>query len=136
MKVEFLDDLTDVGKHPYADPVRLIRIFDFDLEEAINFRNVIKGVATNMYNKVDLTDEPFIEGINCNLILSISEMDKGILTEDGKTFHCYLTSASYNQIIYFLEPFCNAINSGGYQWLYDPTDDEQIDLLLSPGGSW
>lgn len=75
----------------------------------------------------------FIQSINCNLILQLSETDDGITTFDNKNFVCSLTTEKYKEMLLLMEPFCDK-DVYGYQWLYDL--DTAIDLLFSPGGSW
>jgi len=134
MKVEFLDDLTDGGKYPHADPQQLIRLYDFDSIEALRFRNALQSKIVDQQIEFNLMAEPFIERVNCNLTFRISKTDNGISTINNHNFYCDLTLDSYEHMIYLVEPFCEQKDNRGYQWLYDL--DNLIDLLLSPGGSW
>ena len=133
MKIEFLDDISDGGRFPDADPNQLVRLYDFDSLQAAILRQTIQKVIIESNKKIDLTTLDFIQAINCNLTLHISDTDKGITTSDNKNFVCNLTIEKYKEMIYLMEPFCDK-ETNGYQWLYDL--DTPIDFLFSPGGSW
>ena len=140
MKVEFLDDISDDGHYPLTDPNRLIRLYDFDLEEALKFRDAIQGKLIDGRKSLKLADEPYITQISCTLELRIAKSDAGITTSDFINFYCDLTSGGYKHMLWMMEPFCDPKNEDAYQfqsyqWLYDPAGDA-IDLLFSPGGSW
>lgn len=141
MKLEFLGDLTDGGKHPWAIPERLIRLYDFNLEHARMFRAAVQRKLIDQGRSVNLVDIPFIEEVNCSLELRIAESDTGITTSDFINFKCDMTLAGYHEMIHMMEPFCDPAEEEStykfqtYQWLYD-AKDEEIDLLFSPGGSW
>jgi hypothetical protein len=133
MKIEFLDDISDGGRFPDADPNQLVRLYDFDNLQANMLRQTIQKVILENNKEVDLTTLDFIQAVNCNLTLQISDTDKGITTSDNKYFVCNLTVKKYGEMIFLMEPFCDK-ETNGYQWLYDL--DTPIDFLFSPGGSW
>jgi hypothetical protein len=132
LKLEFLDDISDGGKYPWADPNQLVRLYDFDQREAIKFReSIITLIETGA--TVDVSALDFIESLNCQLTLSISLTNDGIATADKLHFICKLTKDTYKNVAYLLEPFCE-MGLDGYQWMYDL--DTSIDFLFSPGGTW
>ncbi|MBG8552004.1 hypothetical protein [Hymenobacter guriensis] len=133
MRIEFLDDLTDGGKFPQADSTRLVRLFDFDKLQASQLRQIIQEVIIDSGRSLDLSRLNFIQVVNCNLMLRISDTDKGILMIDTQSFVCDMTIDKYREMIRLLRPFCDTETSG-YQWLYDL--DTPIDFLFSPGGFW
>jgi len=125
MKLEFLDNINE-----YQDQV--IRLFNFDRTEAIQFRDAIQKTLIEKEQALDLNSLEFIEKINCKLILHISETNEGIFSMDNKTFFCDLTMDGYKNMIQLLEPFCIK-DSKSFTMLYDL--DTQIDFLFSPYGS-
>ena len=132
MKLEFLDDLTDNGRYPHADPKMLIRIFDFDDSEARLFKDAINSEIISKRHELELTDLDFINPLNCTLKFEISDDDYGIkITTDKIHFVCRLTLNTYINMIEIIE-----LLKDGYNWLYDPKEDDNIDLLISAGGSW
>jgi hypothetical protein len=133
MKIEFLNDISDSGRFPHADPNQLVRLYDFDSSEANRFRQTIQKALIENNKEIDLTKLNFIQPINCNLTLQISDTNKGITTPDKKYFVCNLTINKYAEMLLLIEPFCNK-EINGYQWLYDL--DTPIDFLFSPGGTW
>jgi len=140
MRVEFLDDLTEGGKYPQAYPTSLLRLYDFDLEQAQLFRDVVQKKVIDLGQSLNLASESFIEEVNCSLELRIAESDAGVTTSDFKNFYCNTTLDGYREMLYMMEPFCDPAkediyNFQTYQWLYDPVDEE-IDLLFSPDGHW
>jgi hypothetical protein len=137
MKVDYLPDLMDGGKYEQVVSEKLVRLYDFDHREAIKFRQALQETIVDKQSPLDVTLLPFVDAINCKLIFAISDEDKGVETEDGFLLICGLTIKAYKNMIYLLEPFCEVNDRGGYQWLYEPYDVESdIDLLLSPGGTW
>lgn len=133
MKIEFLDDISDGGRFPHADPNQLVRLYDFDSSQANKLRQAIQEKIIESNKEIDLTTLNFIQSVNCSLTLKISDTDKGIVTSDNKNFVCNLTVEKYGEMIFLMEPFCKK-ETTGYQWLYDI--DTPIDFLFSPGGSW
>lgn len=133
MKIEFLDDISEGGRFPNAEPNQLVRLYDFDSSQAKRFRQTIQKVLIETNKAIDLSTLNFIQPVNCNLTLQISDTDKGITTSDNKYFVCNLTISKYEEMLLLIDPFCvKKIN--GYQWLYDL--DTSIDFLFSPDGSW
>jgi hypothetical protein len=133
MKIEFLDDISDGGRFPDAEPNQLVRLYDFDSSQANRLTQNIQKAIIGNNKELDLTTLDFIQPVNCNLTLQISDTDKGITTSDKKYFICHLTVNKYKEMILLIDPFCyREINS--YQWLYDL--DTPIDFLFSRDGSW
>ena len=125
MKLEFLHSINE-----YND--QLIRLYDFDKAEAALFRDAVKENLLN--NKsLDLSSLPFIEAVNCKLILHLAEEDEGIMTQDDELFFCDLTMDGYKNMLRLIEPFCNK-DLRNFQQLYEL--DTQIDFLFSPSGQW
>ena len=133
MKLEFLKDTSQDGH--YSDEVneQLIRLYDFDSVEAKQFCLSIQDNLINKKQSLDFSSLDFIEPVNCNLILQLSETNEGINTIDNKNFICNLTIENYQEIIKLCEPFCQN-KSRGFRWLYEL--DAPIDFLFSPRGTW
>jgi hypothetical protein len=132
MKLEYLDDISDGGKFPGADPNQLIRLYDFD---HLEMRELCRSLRDFVVDRgpLNLNSLSIINPVNCNLILSVSNENKGINSTDKQNFYCDLTTDTYRQMIILLEPFCIK-NATGYQWLYDL--NTETDFLVSKGGSW
>lgn len=122
MKLEFLDSINEYGDH-------IVKLYDFDKEEAAKFRQAIKETIINANRPLDLNSLDFIEPVNCKLILHISDTDEGVFSIDNKTFYCDLTIEGYKEMLRLIEPYCNK-NTRSFQMLYDL--DTEIDLLFSP----
>lgn len=136
MKLEYLDDISGGGKYPYADPDKLIRLYDFDQSEAQKLIDNIQLEVINRNSSLDLSTIKFIEPLNCNLKFTVSIIDLGINASPNNDFICKLTVQSYYAMIGIMEAFVDKENDlGGYNWLYDPSENK-IDLLFSPGGTW
>jgi hypothetical protein len=43
MKLEYLDDISDGGKYPWADPDKLVRLYDFEVPELLSLKKEIKA---------------------------------------------------------------------------------------------
>ncbi|MCF6308466.1 MAG: hypothetical protein L3J09_10980 [Flavobacteriaceae bacterium] len=126
MKLDYIDNINEYGEN-------VVRLYSFDKEEAVNFRDLILHTIIERKQRLDLSKIDFIESRNCNLILGIFKTDEGILSSDNKTFHCALTLNNYMNMLKLMEPFC-LNNTKGHQYLYDI--DNPTDFLFSPAGTW
>ena len=136
MKLDFLDDLTDNGKYPHADPDKLLRLYDFDSHEAEQLKNFIDKEIISNQHELNLSTLDFVECINCTLTLKLSFQNVGInVPLDGKNFVCEVTREDYKTMSDIIENFTKDGKINGYNWLYDPNEDK-VDLLFSPGGTW
>tara|TARA_B110001450_G_scaffold238142_1_gene244945 strand:+ start:7427 stop:7807 length:381 start_codon:yes stop_codon:yes gene_type:complete len=126
MKLDYIDNLNEFGEN-------VIRLYDFDKNQAIKFRDLIENTIINGKKQLDLSKIEFIEPRNCNLILGLFKSEEGIFSKDNKTFYCALTIEGYINMIKLLQPFCLK-ETKGYQYLYDI--DNPTDFLFSPAGTW
>jgi hypothetical protein len=126
MELDYIEDVNEFEEN-------VVRLYNFDKHEAIQFRDLIKHVIVDRKQKLDLSQVDFIEPRNCNLILGVFREDEGILTKDDETFYCLLTLESYHTMLKLLEPFCEK-ETKGHQYLYDI--DNPTDFLFSPAGTW
>jgi hypothetical protein len=122
MKLKFLENINEYDEHA-------VRLNDFDKTQAAIFLQILKDLITNK-KPINLTDYEFIEPINCELILRLSETDEGIITEDSIHFFCDLTLEAYSEMIKLIEPFCIK-DTDAYRILYDL--DNPIDFIFSAG---
>jgi hypothetical protein len=123
MKLKFLENINEYDEHA-------VRLNDFDKTQAAMFLQILKELTTNKNTFVNLSDYEFIEPVNCELVLRISETDEGITTEDYQHFFCDLTLEGYVEIIKLIEPFCIK-ETDAYRILYDL--DNPIDFIFSAG---
>ena len=126
MKLDFIDNINEFGEN-------VVRLYDFDKEDAIKLRDLIINTVVERKQRLDLSKIDFIESRNCNLILGLFKTDEGILSSDNETFYCALTIDNYLNMLQLMEPFC-LNNTKGYQYLYDI--DNPTDFLFSPAGTW
>ena len=126
MKLDFIDNINEFGEN-------VVRLYDFDKEDAIKLRDLIINTIVERKQRLDLSKIDFIESRNCNLILGLFKTDEGILSSDNETFYCALTIDNYLNMLKLMEPFC-LNNTKGYQYLYDI--DNPTDFLFSPAGTW
>jgi len=132
MQLEFLDDISDGGRYTQVVSQRLLRLYAFDTKEAFEFKQAIQEMIAGQRKEIDLASLSFINRVNCNLLLQISEINEGITTKDRTNFTCNLTTASYENMLMLIAPFCG--NASGHQWLYNL--DAPFDFLFSPSGTW
>jgi hypothetical protein len=121
MKLEFLKNINEYDEH-------IIKLYDFDSAQAIQFREWINHLITGKEKYLNITTLDFIKAINCKVILRVADEDLGIWTTDNEHFICDLTINGYKKIINLIDPFCKR-ESKGYQYLYDL--DTPIDFLFS-----
>ncbi|MFT5887099.1 MAG: hypothetical protein ACI9IP_003572 [Arcticibacterium sp.] len=111
----------------------LVRLYDFEKEEAAKFWKILKKTLVDDLQVLDLATVPFIQAKNCNLIFRLSYEDEGIRTNNQETFYCDLTLDGYINMLNLVKPFTQK-NTRSYQYLYDV--DSLTDLLFSPFGTW
>lgn len=133
MKLEYLDDISDGGKYTDVFPEQLIRLYNFDSVEAKMLSDQIRTEILEKEASLDLGSLNFIEALNCNLELRLSQTSFGIRPVDDCNFKCDLTIADFEDMLQRIEPFY-LVDQNVYQWLYDI--DTPIEFLFSPGGSW
>ena len=122
MKIDYQENINEFGEN-------VVRIYDFNKEEAGYFRDLIREIIVNRNLKLDLSQADFINTEKINIILGIYKEDEGILTEDNQTFFCLLTKVQYEKMLNLIEPFCHK-ESKGFQYLYEV--DNPTDLLFVP----
>jgi hypothetical protein len=132
MKLEFLDDISNGGLFKDVVTNKLVRLFDFDSEDAERFQKAIHELVETG-KSISVHDLSFIKPINCSLTLLIGNEDLGIMKKGEGEFECKLTKEVYAEMIMLIQPFVDN-KSGGYQWLYN--NMAEIDFLFSPGGTW
>lgn len=126
MKLDYIDKINDFGDN-------VVRLYDFDKWEAIEFSALIEEVIIQNKCRLDLSKVEFIERRNCNLIMGLFTSDEGILSPDNENFFCILTLESYKNMQKLIKPFCNK-NMKAHQYLYDL--DIPTDFLFAPAGTW
>jgi len=148
MELDYIENINGLDEN-------VVRLYNFNKSEAIQFRGLLKDTIIDKRKKLDLSEVDFItprncnlifglftsdEGIltkdnetrNCNLIFGLFTSDEGILTKDNETFFCILTLEGFTNMVKLITPFCNK-ESKGFQYLYDI--DNPTELLFSPSAS-
>jgi|TARA_B110000238_G_scaffold2633_1_gene2570 hypothetical protein len=126
MELDYIENVNGLDEN-------VIRLYNFDKAEAIQFRALLIETIVEKKQQLDLSQVPFITPRNCNLILGLFKSDEGILSKDQQTFYCVLTLNGFTNMINLITPFCNK-ESRGYQYLYDI--DNPTELLFSPTANW
>ena len=125
MELDYIENVNGLGEN-------VVRLYNFNKAEAIQFRALLQDTIINKKQKLDLSEIDFIAPRNCNLIFGLFKSDEGIITKDNETFFCVLTLSGFKNMLKLLEPFCNK-ESRSFQYLYDI--DNPTDLLFSPSAS-
>ena len=125
MELDYIENVNGLGEN-------VVRLYNFNKAEAIQFRALLQDTIINKKQKLDLSEVDFITPRNCNLIFGLFKSDEGIITKDNETFFCVLTLSGFKNMLKLLEPFCNK-ESRSFQYLYDI--DNPTDLLFSPSAS-
>ena len=125
MELDYIENVNGLGEN-------VVRLYNFNKAEAIQFRAVLQNTVIDKKQKLDLSEVDFITPRNCNLIFGLFKSDEGIITKDNETFFCVLTLSGFKNMLKLLEPFCNK-ESRSFQYLYDI--DNPTDLLFSPSAS-
>tara|TARA_R110002051_G_scaffold64596_1_gene117727 strand:- start:97 stop:480 length:384 start_codon:yes stop_codon:yes gene_type:complete len=125
MEVDYIENFNGLDEN-------LVRLYNFDKDEATKFKDLLEETVINQKQKLNLAEVDFIEPRNCNLIFGLFKSDEGILTKDNETFFCILTLDGFKEMIKLIEPFCKK-DSRAHQYLYDV--DTPTDLLFCPSAS-
>ena len=125
MELDYIENVNGLGEN-------VVRLYNFNKAEAIQFRALLKEKIIDKKQKLDLSEVDFITPRNCNLIFGLFKSDEGIITKDNETFFCILTLIGFKNMLKLLEPFCKK-ESRSFQYLYDI--DNPTDLLFSPSAS-
>jgi hypothetical protein len=125
MELDYIENVNGLGEN-------VVRLYNFNKEEAIKFREVLQNTVIDNRQKLDLSEVDFITPRNCNLIFGLFKSDEGIITKDNETFFCILTLEGFKSMVKLLAPFCKK-ESRSFQYLYDI--DNPTDLLFSPSAS-
>jgi len=126
MQLDFIDNLNEYGDN-------VVRLYNFDMSEAIKFRDALSDFLSSGSPILDLSTLDFIKERNCKLSLAIADEDLGIVTRDKTVFYCAMTQKGFKGILELIEPFCEK-ETKGYKMLYDI--DSLTDFLFSPAGTW
>ena len=125
MELDYIENVNGLGEN-------VVRLYNFNKAEAIQFRAVLQNTVIDKKQKLDLSEVDFITPRNCNLIFGLFKSDEGIITKDNETFFCVLTLEGFKNMVKLLAPFCKK-ESRSFQYLYDI--DNPTDLLFSPSAS-
>tara|TARA_R110002074_G_scaffold91459_1_gene200030 strand:- start:1437 stop:1826 length:390 start_codon:yes stop_codon:yes gene_type:complete len=125
MELDYIENVNGLDEN-------IVRLYNFNKSEAIQFRNLLKDTIIDKRQKLDLSEVDFITPRNCNLIFGLFTSDEGILTKGNETFFCILTLEDFINMVKLITPFCNK-ESKGFQYLYDI--DNPTELLFSPSAS-
>lgn len=125
MKLDYISNYNAYGEN-------ILRLYNFDMSQAIMFRDLIQDVIVNRNQRLDLSKVDFVEESEYNLILGVFKTDEGILSDDNKNFVCALTLDGFINMLKLLEPFCNK-ETKGHQYLYEI--DNPTDFLFAPAGT-
>jgi hypothetical protein len=126
MTLDYLPNVNAFGDH-------LVRLYNFNSIEAGAFRDAFKETLIDKKAVLDLSDLLFIDRKGINLKFRIFPEDEGVRTNDGETFYCDMTYASFERMLGLFEPFTKK-ETRTYQYLYDL--DIETDLVFSPEGTW
>lgn len=133
MKLEFLDDITGGGRYPLADPKELLRLYDFDDFELMTIRHLIKRSLIDRDGQIIISNLDFVNAMNCTLTLGVASEDAGIILtgNNGRDFYGEFCRETYINMVGIIDHL-----GDGYNWLYDPRTENEIDFLISGGGTW
>jgi hypothetical protein len=117
-----------------SDDCPLIRLYDFDLEEAAKLRELFLQLANGTLASIPLHEQEFINSIEqCRLLLLVDRRDIGISLSSSLDFSCISTKRIWADAASLSEIFIEPTNKDVYQWL---NEYGEVSLLLSPSGRW
>jgi hypothetical protein len=125
MKLDYINNINEYGD-------KIVRLYNFDVTEARAFSKSISKHIIEDKVEFNLESASYIQSQNCQLSLSLSDEDKGIICLKPGAFICNLTLTTYHKMLLLIEPFCLR-EMKSYQFLYADIDNP-IDFLFSPSG--
>jgi len=125
MELDYIENVNGLDEN-------IVRLFNFNKAEAIQFRDLLVETVILKKERLDLSQINFITPHQCNLIFGLFKTDEGILSKDNETFFCILTMEGFKNMVKLIEPFCLK-ESKSFQYLYDI--DTPTDLLFCPAAS-
>ena len=115
----------------------LIRLFDFEADEARELHNLFARLASGTVSESDLAAQSWMESVGgCRMTLHSAARRRGIVKADSgnaTSFACLLTLDDWETVAERTLPFCKPRREGSYAWL---DDTSPLSLLLSVNGSW
>jgi hypothetical protein len=122
VKIDYLEDGSD------ACP--LVRLYDFDSEDAQRLRRTFQALAEGSIERVSLEAVESVDGTHLTFVRSARD---GSVTKIGlKNFEVALSFEGWLTAADLIAPFCGG--STGYQWL--APQSRGIQWLFSKDGSW
>jgi len=125
MELDYVDNVNGLNEN-------IVRLFNFDKAEAIQFIDLFIDAILTRQEKLDVSQVDFRTSHSCNLIFGLFKSDEGILSKDNETFFCILTLEGYKNMLELIEPFCIK-ESKSFRYIYDV--DTPTDLLFAPAAS-
>jgi len=113
-----------------SDDCPLVRLYDFDSEDAKRLRRTFQALADGSLERVRLEPIESVDGTQLTFVRSARD---GGMTETGaKNFEVALSAEGWLQAADSVAPFCEG--SVGYQWL--APQSRGLQWLFSKDGSW
>ena len=125
MELDYIENVNGLDEN-------IVRLFNFNKAEAIQFRDLLVETVILKKERLDLSQVNFITPHQCNLIFGLFKTDEGVLSKNNETFFCILTMEGFKNMVKLIEPFCLK-ESKSFQYLYDI--DTPTDLLFCPAAS-
>jgi len=128
MKLEYL--------HAGSSNCPLIRLYDFTVAEAAQLHDIIKQLASENNQEMEIHNLPWVESIgSCHLTLILQSCDQAVVRKKGKeenNFECGFPAGTWDNIAGLVKPFSK--EGGGFQWLAGTPGEAAI--LISCNGEW
>lgn len=113
---------------------RLLRLFQFSPGEAQEIHALIADLAGGTSESLQFDELSFVEPRNgIRLALSAGQSDIGLSAGSERQYFWRLTPFSWETVSMLIEPFLGTDGADGFQYL---TDQADLNVLLSPSGSW
>lgn len=127
MKLEYLGN---TGDSLYD---KILRLYHFNTNQTMALIEVIQHELIELRNDILLNKLDFIEPVNCELNLRLSQENPGIVPLGNNKFNCEMDLINYSNLIEMLQDSTG--DDAGYYWL-DNDCDSDICFLYSEGGGW
>jgi hypothetical protein len=112
----------------------LIRLYDFDLDDAVRLKEIIGALVVGELDQVALQKQNWIVPVNgCAVTLRFSSLRDSVRKLGEGHFEFAGSRNSWLRVSGLLDPFCEPGQPSGFQWL---RTDKELSLLISVDGKW
>ena len=114
---------------------QLIRLVHFSVSDISKLMKCLEELLENEESRFSLSDKKIIQKDEIDLIFNFHSNPKGLRRISNSQFDCSLNKTELKEVLEKLSYFLNP-KADGFHWLFEPSNEDGIEFLVSYGGSW